>query len=841
MCCVLRADCPPRTRTTTLATSCRVPAVVLRRLFSGVQTGDILNFQAACHHPTLVHFLGYPKNRIEFAGRLNLVIDLAFSPFEDTLTAFSDRHFAAAVWPWIAFGFSEAVLTPETRWVYWRGFLLPDSGLEACFGDAFALHIIQRHKYLVLFCLLWRMHVAEVLRTLLLDANEECELTDNFIHALVCARERDPRYVNPNTLQVPRPIDYTPVRTHALWLRVLSQFQDGHIPLLTKMVEQGQYHDSPDLLSAAYPALSDALCGEELPDMTPLLPFSGVWFEHGAKNNPHSTAYAIAHFFLGKTNLQSCQTHSVIDLAYQYCNTIPNFALLFQNVLRASLSGNLSVSRNRLILSARIRVESALTDTLRTTTSAANLIDVPREKKKHRKRKRQQERGGEYGPEEPKWLVWFRTHQYVMTFLMREWHVEVACDSSEFIKIAEQHVKVRQGASLICVTNAALRANLNQQCARQTDPRSPLSWDAIDGGNSGGDNAGGEGTIIGFSNAQSRLVFMHLRHHGFVKLLWDKSKCITNMKDASAPLPDNVTLEQIRFAAWCFAAERTTAIEPFSVLKALGITEGGFSLVRDMQYVYYEYKCRPSRFQRWMQALHVHSKTDFGLICRFLVYVRKFESEQIFYLPADEKAMQLLQQRRSVPLSPIDATTSNLGVVYRCQVCQAWSAPVVSAGSRPDPHSFLSAAKQHAHHDKSRQEVMEEIDKIRIRTTCAAPCYTDPYTGKVYCKNSLVSHGEPPVEEKKKFTYLRDYYDAELTAYPSPEDHVMSKVYMPGTLRRMGTGIVGLCCFCGCKEVCRVKVENWTSYGITCGRHDIREHGEEHAAARAYDCIYKLS
>lgn len=844
VCCVLREDCPPRTHTTTLATTCRIPAVVLRRLFSGVCATDILDSRVGVGvHPTLVHFLDYPKNRVEFVGRLNTISDLAFSPFEDTLTAFSDDLFVLAVWPWITFGFREAVLSTRTRWVYWRGFLLSDSGLESCFNGTFSPRIMQRHKYLVLFALLWRIHVAEVFRVLLRDVGDDPDTNVSLIHGLVTKRQHDPIYVNPNARNGTHPTDYIPYSLHAQWLTTLCQFQDCHIPILTKMVESGSYHDNPTLLASFYPALSDSLCNEELPDMTPLLPFAGIWFEHGTKNNARSAAYAVAHFFLGKTNMQSCQTHSIIDLAYQYCNTIPNFALLFQHVLRASLSGNLAVSRNRLVLAARIRVESALTDPLRSTTSAANLIDVPREKKKHRQRKRkqQEEDGGECGPEEPNWLPWFRKHQYVMTFLMREWHVQVACDSSEFIHMAEQHVKVRQGAKLVRATNAAVRANLNRQCVRQTDPRSPLIWDSIDGGNTGGTDAGGEKTIIGFAHVQSRLAFVHLRHHGFIKLLWDKSKGVSNQPEGRVSLPSTVTLDHLQFAAWCFVTQRTSSVEPLSILKSMGVTEGGFSLLRDMQYVYYEYKCRPSRFQHWMRALYAHSKIDFGIVCRFLVYVRRFQSERVFYLPADEKAMHIIQQRRTISLSPIDATTSNLGTVYHCRVCNAWSTPVVSAGSRPDPHSFLAIVQKSIDCTRTKTYVLEEVGKIRVHTTCATPCYTDPYTGEVYCKNSNATHDDDNADIQKTesgFTYLRDYYDYELTRSHTCGAQGMQKIYMPGTLWPMGTGIIGMCYFC--ESVCKVRVENWTSYGINCGCRDIREHGDEHPSAIAYDRIYDL-
>lgn len=843
VCCVLAAACPPRTNTATLATNCRVPAVVLRRLFSGVHAGDILDSHATNHHPTLRHFLGYPKNRIEFAGRLNAIVDLAFSPFEDTLTAFSNVRFMDSVWPWILFGFKEAVLVSRTRWMYWRGFLIPDSGLESCIDGDFVPSSIHRRSYVLFFVLLWRIHVAEVIRSLLLDAGNDVGKKTSFIHELVLRREADPHYVNPNVIKQSRNIDYAARQLHSRWLRALSEFQDSHVPLLTKMVESGNYHDNPALLALHYPSISDSLCSDELPDMTPLLPFSGVWFEYGSKSNARSSAYAIAHFFLGKTNMQSCQTHSVIDLAYQYCNTIPNFALLFQNVLRAGLVGNLGVSKNRLVLAARIRVESAMTNPLRSTTSTSNLIDVPREKKKHRQKKRldREADGGEVGPEEPTWLSWFRKHQYVMTFLMREWHVQVACDASEFAKIAEQHVKVRQGAMLVCSTNAALRSHLNRQCVRQTDPRSPLSWDLIDGGENGGADAGGEKTIIGFSHVQSRLVFMHLRHRGFIDLLWDKSKSVPNQRDGRVSLPKNVTPEHLQFVAWCFVTQGfKTGIEPLGILKSLGLTEGGFSLLRDMQYVYYEYKCRPSRFQHWMKALYIHSKTDFGIICRFLAYVRRFKNERMFYLPADEKAMQIIQQRRTIRLSSIDATTSNLGSVYHCRVCKSWSLPIVSAGGKPDPQSFLATVRKHAITTKDPTAIVNETNKVRFHTTCPTSCYTDPFTGDVFCKNSGVLHTDNPAKHKKArdFTYLRDYYDADVNSKRSCSEQPMWKIYMPGVLLPMGTGIIGLCYFC--HNACKVKVENWTSYGITCGDHDIREHGDEHPSAIAYDCIYSL-
>lgn len=844
VCCVLRSICPSHTQTTNLATSCRIPAVVLRRLFSGIRPTEIVRCSRTIGHPTLVRFLGQPKNRIELTGRLNAILDLAFSPFEDTITAFSDSHFTSANWPWLDFGFQEAVLCRDTRWVYWRGFLLPDSGLEERCGDTHSVVVtpdkIRARRKLVIFSILWRMHVAEVIRIFLQCSARDPDSDLSFFRDLVTMRERDPTFVHPDSLKESRSIDYVGVSLHSRWIRVLSQFQDSHIAILTEMTATGNYSDSPDLLARYYPGLSDSLCSDELPDMTPLLPFSSIWFEHGTKNNPRSAAYVVAHFFLGKTNMQSCQTHSIIDLAYQYCNTTPNFALLLQNVFRASFAGNLAVSRNRLVLAARIRIESALTDPLRSTVNSLALIDVPREKKKHRRRKQQNGEGGECGPDEPSWLAWFRKHQYVLTFLMREWHIQVACDSSEFAKIAEQHVKVRQGAGLVCATAAALRANINRQCIRHTDPRSRISWNIIDGGPDGGDNAGGEKTIIGYAHVQSRLTFMRLRHQSFGDLIWDKCKGVANEPSGRVGLPHNVTREHLQFTAWCFVMRTEARLEPLSMLKALGITEGGFSLLRDMQYAYYEYKCRPAKFQHWIRALYAHSKIDFALVCRFLGYVRRFRKERIFYLPADEKAMQIIQQRNAVPLSPIDATTSNLGVVYHCRVCKSWSASVISTGNRSDPNTFLDTVMKTSLHENDASVVLTEAEKLRTHVTCATACYSDPYTGKVYCKNSRITSESdiPAVPPPDEFRCLRDYFDSEIVREQSCSTTHMRKVYLPGTLQSMGTSRVGLCIFCD--TVRKIRVENWTSYGITCGRHDIREHGDDHPISMAYDRLYEL-
>jgi hypothetical protein len=638
---------------------------------------------------------------------------------------------------------------------------------------------------------------------------------------------------------------------------MLALYQDAHIPLLTEIVVCGSYVDNPVLLAAKYPDVQSILCEDELPDMTPLLPFASVWYEHGTKSNARIAAYAIAHFFLAKTNMQSCQTHSVIDLAYQYCNTIPNFALLLQNVLRASLVGNLSVSRNRLVLCARIRVESAMTDPLRGTTQRGKLMEVPRGKKK-RKRQKQREGvdGGECRPEEPNWLAWFRDHQYVLTFLMREWHVQVVSDSSVFSSIVEQHVKVRQGAVLVCTTNAAIRAEINRQCVRHTDPRTPIEWENIDGGKHGGATGGGENTLIGYSHVRSRLTFMHLRHSSFVKLLWDKIKVIEYDLSTHDPnfdtlfsFPLGVSEDVLHFTSWYVACKSDCTIEEFSVLKALGMSEVGFSLVRDMQYVYYEYKYHDNRYARWLAALYNNSTKDFALLCRFLALIRHYRKLRVFYLPAEQKAMQIIQQRRSVPLETFDLTTDNLGVVHFCDSCGSWGMPVVSFSTTITPHAIAHSLSRHTPMNGGPHRYTDGTSKSSVTDaslTTKAPsyvvhttrCYVDVRTGRVYCKNSATKdEGRESADiSKRSPRFLRDAIVTTVVPKTSCASKAMRRVFMPGTLRKIGAGIIGMCSFC--KDACKVRIENWTSHGITCGRHDIREYGDTHPIALAFDAVY---
>ncbi len=434
--------------------------------------------------------------------------------------------------------------------------------------------------------------------------------------------------------------------------------------------------------AAVYPQATRVVCGEELPDLTPMFYGINQFHDLSGKKQRGSLFYTLAQIFI-KTNPHVCQMRGANTITDAAMKQYPAVQHLISLVMRCSLLGNFEASDGRPSLYASIKINGAFAPAsafvpraaVNAAADAAHAVAIRQ---------------------------WVRGHPMLVLSLLREYTLYSTEASGVIDHVRGQTRKWLMFKAVVRFGNTQVRRAVNTMLV--TTGR--VDWDVLERREN---DTTSKGEVVKWHEKEkdhntklfkdSDLAIMLKKMTQIGKPLTDAERANVSkkMKTVGKPMTDEESasvldwmhadgrLEAVHVAAWSAAL---TASEPFEdgtlrpaivtgVLKLLGMSMPSYAMLRTWLHASVTYHTSDDNFSSVAQFIYDTDVRDFMLLKLYLRLVDHYNDDVLGFTSVNQMRTQLVAQRRSLGVPAHTSTPPTLGLTYFCEGCGKWAHSIV--------------------------------------------------------------------------------------------------------------------------------------------------------------------
>ena len=534
----------------------------------------------------------------------------------------------------------------------------------------------------------------------------------------------------------------------ANYIETNSVFTDDN--LLDEQISSPVKNLYPDEARISY-------CGE-LPDITACIDAGNLWYDVRSKDK--SMVACIVHLIICKIQNQKCQIRNFVSILYEYYKQYPCILSLFKSFLEVSMLGNYPHCTFRPEFRKRMKIRSSF--------HGSNISDHQMILWMH----------------ENEHTVYYCTKEYYMYAVDQQYILEsILLETKNWIQVKEYIIKATE------ITRILLSQfeDLTEHDAKGKDLFQVIESE------------------VSSIHKKGLKYISKLRKSHFIPVILNVMKKhhehkIINQKSTKDQKSENYlskeVLESIDFVSKSSRNKEGTV--ELSWLKCLGISEGGYNMIRNLYFKYETNRIADNAITRYISQIHSNRKEDFHLIRVYLSYLQSNRRIKSFKLSADYYKNQLEALREKYCIPPWEQLPEEADLYYYCEVCQKWASPVVEYGPKKLYTNIYARGTMNSLYDMENDQMYceKQITSNVIKKYMESGDYED----------------REDMDNKKKARAIRKHKETS-----GWHNTPLKAVHMLGRCQEVNQKLWALCEVCA--QIIQFEGVRFGKQGFTCGMH----------------------